>query len=197
MARVQGLVLIPSAQSETRLQTKVHDFLSRPLNNRRDISLHLTLLLYHLPDAVITQVIAKLDAIPFEVPQLASDITSLEKIGDKYIGFRLTNPAFAALHEQFVTYLAPTISGHFNPKYLDQQLTPHELDYLHNYGYHRIKEFFLPHLTIGGYDNATIRDAEFAFAPHIQDSITFDKLYFDNAWENADPATTLWSRNLN
>ncbi len=197
MANVQGIVLYPSSDSENRIKNQVEGFLVRPLNLRKRVLLHSNLAIYSLPKITQKQVLALLPTITEGVSPIVAKIGKLQPVGSEYVGFSLVSPELINIHNLIVDKLAPIVRGNFNQKYLDQKLSEKELFYLRNYGYHRIKEFFQPHLTIGRYRSSRIRDKELKFAPKLNGKILFNRIGFDNSTDNSViPATILWQKDL-
>ena len=101
------------------------------------------------------------------------------------------------MHQKLLLKLEPYIKEQFNHKYLNTQLLPKQLEYLHKFGYHRVFEFYTPHITIGRYESRIIRDNQMHFAPQIKGEFKFDKVYLDDCIDGSHiPADILWSKVL-
>lgn len=191
------MVLDPTPESEEKILSQVRDFLKRPENRRSAVRMHIAVVIYTLPEPVVRQVTEKLEEVALKLKPVTIQLGGLQKFGNKYIAFNLVSKELIQTHEIITEALQPIVKNIFNPKYLEENLLPKQEYYLKNYGYHRIKEFFEPHLTIGKYDNETIRDAEIALAPKIEGELVFDKLVVDNSEAGSPiPSVIIWERKL-
>ena len=197
MTWIQGVVLDPTPKSEEKILRQVRDFLQRSENHRGRVRMHIGLIIYCLPDEVIKQVTEKLGEIAEKLKPVTIKLEGLQKFGSKYIAFKINSEDLRQIHETVAEALSPIVKGNFNPRYLEENLLPNQEYYLKNYGYHRIKEYFEPHLTIGKYENEEIRDAEMALAPKIEGELVFDKLVVDNSEAGSPiPSVIIWEKKL-
>lgn len=194
---LNNFILIPNEEDELRLREQIGDFYKREANLRKNIRLHVGLLLCSLKPDVKPKLLEFLKNGGLKMPPVKVEIKSLVPIAIDYIGVSLESPEIINAHLRLIETVRPFTKGNFNPQYLKHNLSKREFEYLEEYGYHRIKEFFHPHLTIGNYETEEIRDREMKLAPKISGSITFDRLYLDECEDgSAIPAEILWETKL-
>jgi len=86
------------------------------------------------------------------------------------------------MQNELLDLIQPITSGEYNPKYLDckkYNLSEKEKEYLSKYGYHRIKEFFEPHFSLGVYNDRGTRDEEMKYAVVPKGEFIFDVFQLD------------------
>jgi hypothetical protein len=197
VVHVQAITLRLSPASEELFLSKAGTFCDRPQNMYRRVVRHIGLAVYCLPPAVQESVKIRLTKMQSSFFPVTVTLGPLQKIGPEYFGFAAESPNLIRLHELVTTGLKPVVAGYFNRKYLNHRLSNREKRYLYKSGYHRIKEFYHPHITLGKYATTAIRDAEFELAPRIDGRLCFTKLLFDDTVEgSAVPARILWETTL-
>src|SRR5258706_160453 len=88
-----------------------------------------------------------------------------------YIALPIISDELHKLHLNLLEYIQPYVHKQFNPKYLEHNLSKNELIHLHTYGYHRIKEYFKPHITIGKYETKQLQNEEFELVRKVQETL--------------------------
>jgi 2'-5' RNA ligase len=176
MNRIQIVSLDPTQESEEQFLSQVENFINRPKNQWKNISIHISLMLYCLPEDKVGDVIDILSTISSNFKPVTIKLGKINKFGIKYINIQIFDEKLNQMHLEVVEATKPIVRGYFNQKYLGDKLLPNQLKYLKEYGYHRIKEYFDPHITIGKYDGEDIRNMEFENVPNIVGELVFDKL---------------------
>lgn len=194
---VNAFTLIPKEEDEERVRHQLESFYLREPNLRKNISLHVSLMLCSLSLQAKEKLLKFLNSEGFTLSKITASIGNLQPIGDNYIGFSFTSDELIKAHLKLLEAIKPFTAENFNPKYLDQNLSPEEKKYLHQYGYHRVKEFFKPHLTIGKYETTKVRDEELKIAPKLSGTLTFDSLTLDEVEDGSMiPGKILWEMKL-
>lgn len=195
--KVNAFTLIPNEEDETRVKQQLESFYRRESNLRKNISLHVSLMLCSLSPQAKDKLLNFLNSGGFTLSKITASIGNLQPIGDSYIGFSFTSDELIEAHLKLLNAVCPFTVENFNPKYLDQNLSSKEKEYLHQYGYHRVKEFFKPHLTIGKYETTAIRDEELKIAPKLSGILTFDSLTLDEIEDGSMiPGQVIWEMKL-
>jgi hypothetical protein len=199
--KIQAVLLKMDPVSESTFRDQLGDFYLREKNLRKKVELHLSLTICALPNDRISQMISCLAKVKDELFPVLISLGQPEPLGDDYIAIQVPLYGIKNLkdfHNKLLDLIQPVTREAFNPKYLDSNLTEHELEYLHKYGYHRIKEYYHPHITIGKYENATTRDQEFKMVPKLKGEFLFNKLQLDQSIDGSGiPADILWESVLN
>lgn len=178
MIKIHGFVLKMNPTDEKRFLQSTSSFLKRKSNLRSHFAPHITLFLCPLPKDKMGEMADLLRAkISFEPIVVSFGQAYAE--GDRYISLPFDNGEVVKLHDNLLELIKPITKGNYNKKYLDYGLSKREKEYLEEYGYHRIKEFFKPHLTIGKYKDTKTRDEELECAPLVNGKYTFDIFEFD------------------
>jgi len=194
---VHAFVLRMPEKEEEKIKSQIGDFYSRPANLRKKVILHLSLFVVYLDEEKIKQMLDFLSVWKPDFKAVVGTLGELEKVGENYIGFAIQSIEIQPMHETLTESIKHITAGCFDARYLKEKLTEKQRSYLDNYGYHRIKEYFQPHITIGKYVDQDTRDREFACAPKLEGKITFTHLVFDQSIVNSGiPAEVLWSMSL-
>lgn len=197
MQKTNAFHLIPSAADKLKLNKQLENFYTREANLRKSVRLHLGLLLCTLSAERKSALLKFLSSEKLKINPVTVRIGNLIPIAIDYLGFSLHAPEIYQTHLTLLETVEPFTAEQFNPKYLKHDLSPVELKYLHQYGYHRVKEFFKAHLTIGKYLTKEIRDSELKLAPKIEGSFIFDTLQLDESIDGSGiPAEILWETKL-
>lgn len=196
--RIHGFVLKLAPSEESRLYARFKEFYERPNNLRIGVDLHLSLLICCLPWEKVSLVTKELEEWKCDIGSVKVGFDKPTKGSSKeYIFLPIKSDQLYAAHVKLIEKLKPFLKDAFNPKYLSTDLTELQREYLHTYGYHRVREFFNPHVTIGKYENETIRDEEFQYAPSVSWSFLFDNLIFDESiLDKILDYKTLWRTKL-
>lgn len=194
---VNAFTLIPNEPSKQLIIKQVESFYLRKKNLRRNVRFHLSLTLCSLKDQVKTRLVQFLSQEGLSLKQINTPIGKLLSEGTQFIVIPIESSEIRLAHLYLLDTLQPFLSENFNPDYLKANLSPQEMKYLHTYGYHRIKEFFRPHITIGKYETTEIRDEELKLAPNITGNLTFDTLQLDEVEDKSRAsAKILWETKL-
>jgi hypothetical protein len=182
MEIVQGFVLRMNREDEKFFRSVYEPVLSNSSNKRNNVPIHLTLTIaaFRSQD-IIQKAIRSLEMHKKDFFSVPVEILSAEGVGDTYIGLSISSPEVHGLQERLLDSLHPILKGQHRQKYENAELSAHEKVYLREYGYHRVKEFFEPHITIGRYESEVIRDQQLQTVPKNQNTYMFDTLLLDES----------------
>lgn len=197
--KIQGIVLDISSSSLKSFNDQLLKFRDNDLNTIKSFRIHLTLTMFSFTNdqECINKIIPILEKSAEEMHPITITVGDPLPFGDDYIALEVISNSLFTTHFELVEVLKPYTKEHFNPKYLAHNLNSTEKTYLHEYGYHRIREFYHPHITIGKYSSEEIRDQQLNLAPKITGEFTFDKIYLDTCIDGSGiRSDILWEKEL-
>ena len=200
MSLVHGVILTMSDTATQNFKKVYAPILDRPANLRRNINIHNTLIACSLPAELEPSVLDQVKTFPWPDQPIEFQICRIYPASNHYIMGQLDAPQITQLHLQLIESIQPYLAEHFLPKYLDYELKPKQYQYLHTYGYHLVKEFFVPHVSLGKYETSKIRDQEFKQfkqLPINQHSFVFDRIRLDRGTDSQfGNYEQLWTKQL-
>lgn len=195
--KVHGLVLHLDPKDEQRIKNKIKRDYKSPDNLRKNVNLHMSLTIASFDNSIVPEVVTILDTEFQAEKRVIFKFGHVKKLSDRYIALPIKSKLLHDLHNKLLDKLAVNLKNSFNPKYLDYDLGRKQEKYLYKYGYHRVKEFFDPHITIGKYKDSKIRDEHFNKKIVIDGSYQFTKLVLDEADDSFnEPTKILWETEL-
>ncbi len=198
IVHVQGVTLDIDKKSSLDFFKEINYVLSNSYNLWKNVDLHITLHLFSFNTAEESMVvIPSLEKIFNNLPAIKIDIGEASINDDGYIFLKVISNNLKELHLEVIEELKEFTSNKFNPKYLNTNLLPNQLEYLNKYGYHRVREYFEPHITIAKFENREEQLKVFEQLSEFNGTLVFNKVSLgDNIDKSYTPSITLWEREL-
>lgn len=201
MQMVNALHLYPDRDSEQLLRKEFAELYQHPFNIRRHIIPHLAISLACLPKNLHEQYLNRLEIFT-ETLSTIDVVTSHVYAGDaSYILLNVDSPQLRELHNSYLDSFSDLLAGHYNKKYLQYDLDEKLTKYLEKYGYHRVKENYLPHITLAKFTDPEVQKKALANTTKaITLKLNFNRIVFDEVGANQDTdvntARILWEKDL-
>ncbi len=195
--KVHSFALTPREKDKIWIKNQLDTFYFREANIIKTIPYHISLMVCSLSPLAKKNLLKFLKENSLSLPLISAQVDNFKPLGNEYIMLSIKSPELLETHLKILEAVRPFTAGNFNSKYLKQNLSLKEIDYLYKYGYHRVKDLFKIHLTAGKYLTSEIRDQELEAAPKIKGKLTFDTLQLVEVEDGANTqGKILWQTKL-